>query len=88
MTRASVETNENSIVTSQWKYCETHCDVICCMFTKHVYVVVGSYVGDHGKQNKLSYLAKHRVSRGLDEPLPFVLFGTKWFNLLILKLVS
>ncbi len=32
---------------------------------KHVYVVVGSHVGDHSKQIKLSYVAKHREYRGL-----------------------
>ncbi len=42
------------------------------MFTKHVHVVDGSHVSDHSKQNKLSNVAKHRESRGLDEHLTFV----------------
>ncbi len=56
-TRSSVETNENSIVTSQWK--STVTSLIACL-PQHVYVVVQHHVGEEGKPMTWSYVCIYR----------------------------
>ncbi len=67
-TESSVETNENSIVTSQWRSNVIQCDVIHCMSTITCFVIVLHHVGEAGKQNNASYNYHYRRYGGVQSP--------------------
>ncbi len=74
MTRAFVETNKNTCDIIM----EIHCDVTCCLDTKHIVVLVcGFHVGDECKQLYRPYVDKHTGPEGSNVRLPFVCVGTK-----------
>ncbi len=60
-TRSSVEANDNSIMTSQWKYIVT--SLVACL-PKHVLLMYGCHVGDEGKQLNWSYVGNHKGTGG------------------------
>ncbi len=67
-TRLSIETNENLIMTSQWKY------IVTSLFL-HVYqnmfmLVFEHYVGDDDKQLTQSYVDNHRMPGGGGGKMP------------------